>query len=314
MNTTRTTLSPRIRVPRNATPGAIALAAIALAAFLPPSAPLAAAAATDAAAAGAATEVVQGWYFHTGKNTLATLPSPWQGQDAAGTSYADSAGTTSLPRLGHHGVSGWLHGENKQDETTNRGALFAHSGSSGNFTDSFVVVAPFASLPDSGFNSLSLATDNLLSLTWDMALSNTAMSIQVLVQVNNANWYASDSSFTVTTAGSNSAMTNAVSQSFDFTSTTTGLLSTNWRGITFGPTGIVLNSIQVADNLGDAITGIGFLINTGNASGRVAWIDNVELRATTTVPEPATWTLFTGAALLLLAAIRPRRRCTPRIS
>ncbi|WP_043586641.1 PEP-CTERM sorting domain-containing protein [Geminisphaera colitermitum] len=259
--------------------------------------------------AAATSEVVRSWYFQTNANTLRALSGAWQGWDAAGTSYAESPGTSSTPRLGHHGVSGWDHATNATDTANDRGAIFAHSGPSGTtgtFTSSFVVAAPFATLTD--FQSLSLTTNNLLSLTWDQALSSTEMSIRVLVQVNNTNWYASHNTYTVSTASSNSSVTNAEAKTLDFTSTTTGLQSTNWQAITFGSTGITLTATQVANNLGDTITGIGFLIDTTNTRNRVAWIDNVELHVATPVPEPATWAALIGVTALLLAVIRKRCR------
>jgi phospholipase/lecithinase/hemolysin len=214
--------------------------------------------------------VLDGSSFATGtRKSLSNFG--WAGWGAEGSSSVATTYTSvtlgsdgSIPRLGVHYVNG---------AGAEPGVLFAHTGSSStaaNRNDRFVV--------SSAIDPLTIVPGRRLSLVWDQSFNNTVSTTRVLVQVSG-NWYASASTFGVSTAGGSGSMTNEVTGSLDLAGPN-GLGTTQWYPVTFGNgQAISLSGSLVPSAIGTTATGIGFLTVTGSAPNRVVFIDDVELIA-----------------------------------
>lgn len=209
--------------------------------------------------------------------------------------------TNTAPGTSDNNASNRLGRTNGAGNASDR-ALFIRTGNTASTrNDRFVVATTFA--------PLSLGSDpetSLGSVTWNMGfLVASAMHAQVLVQVDG-NWYVSLGTFSTTNNASSGNPSNKdgwESKSLDFNDPSTGLSSTAWSTISFDATGGIVIGTQVDDPLGTEITGIGLYVFAGNASGRVAWIDDIQIHS---VPEPSTL-MLSGLLFSGLLGLRKRK-------
>lgn len=133
------------------------------------------------------------------------------------------------------------------------------------------------------------------TITWTMANSSTAVTAQLLIQVNNS-WYISNTTFSNTQAYTSisTASTASILQTLNFSTA-----AADWSAFTLSPyVSMTVGTTLGADLSSSSITGIGFYLS--NATDLVARLDTL----TVTVPEPSTAALALCGTGLWLCLFR----------
>lgn len=146
------------------------------------------------------------------------------------------------------------------------------------------------------------STSEIDEISFDVVRSLTAGNVRLLIQLDNAAWYASEPAIIPTVANS-AAFGNTTfelyHQTIDFTTA-----AASWRDFTLTPgTSMALGAAARTEPLpSGTVTGIGFFIN--RSTGVAMRFDTLEVMS---VPEPGTAALWIlGAAGLTLARMRRR--------
>ncbi len=149
---------------------------------------------------------------------------------------------------------------------------------------------------------LSLDLGNGATISWDATAQVIYTRVQVLIQLNNSDWYVSNTVFQPTNQGLNwnNSTPSIYRESLTFSTAAAG-----WSAFSLvGGNSMAIGSTLASDLPSSTVTGIGlYAYNTNTAGGTALFLDTL----TVSVPEPATTALFVMAGCILLAAFRVKR-------
>jgi len=170
---------------------------------------------------------------------------------------------------------------------------------------------PFA-LTQSGSAFADLLTapvsvSQLTEIAWNQGNSHTNATVRVLLQIDDADWYASNTTFsntsTYTGATFDSGITNETADVFK--SLAFSPQASEWLSFTLTPGEELALGSASATALSGSVTGIGFHIVSSTSTGSTVRLDNLSIVA---IPEPSAYAGLFGAAGLMLALAHRRGR------
>lgn len=179
--------------------------------------------------------------------------------------------------------------------TDSAGVLFASPAASAN--QIFAATATFAT----AFNADTF--------NWRQGNGSTTASVYLMIQ-QGGNWYASTAGYQNSTAYTGGTFSSAGLTADTGKSLVFSTSAANWHLVTLNPGSQLSYSLTALtqDLASSAITGVGFYIQSTTFNQNIR-IDTLNITGTAAIPEPSSYAVVAGLAVLGLVAGRRRISC-----